>query len=72
MNKKFEYDEIVIVTSSDSKFKEILNKKGYVAGDAYDDKTGKWFYGIYIFDEGIVYYCNEDDLESTGAFYKED
>ena len=36
MKKKFEYFEIVkIVNYSNPKLKEVINKKGYIAGDAW-------------------------------------
>ncbi|MEY2196803.1 hypothetical protein AB7942_29435 [Neobacillus sp. BF23-41] len=73
MKKKFEYNEIVeIVNSSNPKLKEAINKKGYIAGDAFDENTGKWIYAVFIFDNEIVYSCDEDNLKSTGEYFQED
>jgi len=51
---------------------EILNNKGYIAGDAFDDKVRKWFYAFFMFDKEIAFHCSEDILETTGEFYKEE
>jgi len=73
MRKKFDYDEIVIVTFPIHEYSdEIKNLRGYIAGDAFDEKQKKWFYGVFIFDKEIVYNIGEDELISTGEFYEED
>lgn len=63
----FEYNEIVKITSIRAVCDEDLrNLEGYIAGDAFDEKLGKWFYGVFIFQKGIVFYIEEEVLTSTG------
>ena len=37
-----------------------------------DENTGKWIYAVFVIDNEMVYSCVEENLKSTGEFYKED
>jgi hypothetical protein len=67
--KKFDYDEIVVVTSPRLELIELKNLEGYIAGDVFDENNEKWFYGVFIFEKEIVYYIGEEELTSTGRFF---
>jgi hypothetical protein len=43
MKKKFEYDEIVTVSSPSPELIDLKNYEGYIAGDAYDEKKKSGF-----------------------------
>lgn len=72
MKKKFDYDEIVIVSTPRTEHIELKNLEGYIAGDAFDENKEKWFYGVFIFEKEIVFYISEDELISTGRYYTEE
>jgi hypothetical protein len=72
MKKKFDYNEVVTVSSPRPEFIHLKNYAGYIAGDAYDENEKKWFYGVFIFKEGIVYSIGEEEITSTGTYYNED
>ena len=72
MQKEFESYEIVKITkSSHPFFKEMVNKKGYIAGDIFSNKLRKRFYVVFVIDKQIAFHFSVEDLESTGEFFEE-
>lgn len=73
MQKKFKSYEIVkVMNSSNPILNELVNKEGYIAGDIFNNEVGKWFYVVCIFDKGIAFHFSEDDLDTTGKYFREE
>ncbi len=67
MNSKFNFYEIVRVSSTKSSLHEINSCEGVVKGKSQCEDTGQWAYAISIYkDGGIVWSIMEEDLISTG------
>lgn len=55
MEKKFDYNEILTVSSPRPELFYLKHYDGYIAGDAYNENEKKWFYGVFIFKKEIVF-----------------
>lgn len=67
---KFEFYEIVKVTSTRQDLREIRNKKAVIVGMAREEPR-EWYYTIALKDD-TCWCAYESDLESTGEFEKPD
>lgn len=71
---KFQFYEIVSVSSTRPELAEIYGQTGAILGMA-DDEKGNFYYGVFLDSEGVCWSIAEPDLTSTGmvsercAFY---
>lgn len=66
---RFAWYEKVRVTTADPAKVTIHGKLGAILGKAEAD-DGRWSYGVFVYDERIVWCCWEDELNHTGEFDK--
>jgi hypothetical protein len=64
---RFEWYEKVRVVSMDPSKASISGEMGAILGKAQGD-DGRWSYGVFIYNAGVVWSCWEDELTSTGEF----
>lgn len=67
MKSKFDFHEIVTVSSKKDNLREIYNKKAIIRGKAIEDGQ-EWYYTICILETGRCWCATESALESTGEF----
>ena len=67
----FDWYERVRVATPDPAKAGIDGKLGAVVGKAQAD-DGSWSYGVFVYDEQVVWSCSEDELASTGEFDRRD
>lgn len=63
----FDWYEQVQVTSADPAKGEINGKLGAILGKAQSE-DGRWTYGVYIYDQKIIWSCENGELSPTGNF----
>jgi Immunity protein 31 len=63
----FDWYERVRVATPDSAKAAIDGKLGAVVGKAQAD-DGRWSYGVFVYEEQVVWSCWEDELICTGEF----
>lgn len=67
MKNKYEFYEIVKISSNKVSLKEINNSEGTILGMAKNEETGRWGYAVsVILDNGLVWDVMEEDLKPTG------
>lgn len=64
---RFDWYERVRVITCDPAKSAIDGQIGAVCGKAQGD-DGRWSYGVYVYNERMVWSCWEDELDSTGEF----
>ncbi len=64
---RFDWYERVRVATADPAKAAIAGKLGAVLGKAQGD-DGRWSYGVFVYDERMVWSCWEDELAPTGEF----
>ena len=64
---RFDWYERVRVATADPAKAAIDGKVGAVLGKAQGD-DGRWSYGVFVYDERVVWSCREDELAPTGEF----
>ena len=64
---RFDWYERVRVTTADPVKAAIVGKLGAVLGKARGD-DGRWSYGVFVYDDQVVWSCWEDELVATGEF----
>jgi hypothetical protein len=64
---RFDWYEKVRVATADLAKAAIDGKLGAVCGKAQGD-DGRWSYGVFVYDEQVVWSCGEDELAPTGQF----
>ena len=64
---RFDFYERVRVASSDPAKEAIDGQLGAVLGRAQSD-DGCWFYGVFVYEVEVVWYCSEGELVPTGEF----
>jgi hypothetical protein len=64
---RFDWYERVRVATADPAKATIDGKLGAVLGKAQSD-DGHWSYGVFVYDERVVWSCLEDELAPTGEF----
>ena len=69
MNARFEFYEVVRVSSQRPEVQEIDTFEGAVLGRARNDK-GEWSYAVYVLTLDETWNLNEAELTSTGRFMK--
>jgi hypothetical protein len=64
---RFDWYEQVRVESTEIAKDEINGKLGAILGKAQGE-DGRWTYGVYIYDQGLVWSCTDEELSPTGKF----
>src|SRR3990167_297996 len=67
MKNKFDFEEIVIVSSDKPELSKINNTCVVISGMSQDDDKNLWGYAVSMFnDSGICWFITEEDLIATG------
>ena len=69
MAAKFEFFEVVKITSKPEGYEHLQGKEGPVVGKAECD-DGRWTYSVSLAELGENFSLYEDELSSTGKFVK--
>jgi hypothetical protein len=64
---RFDWYERVRVATADPAKALIDGRLGAVLGKAQCD-DGRWSYGVFVYDDQLVWSCREDELIPTGEF----
>ena len=67
MRNKFNFYDIVKVSSQKLHLKEVNGSEGVIRGMSQSETSGEWGYAVSIYkDDGMVWDIMENDLVSTG------
>ena len=67
MKNKFNFYEIVKISSKRRALKEVNGCKGVICGMSQNEETGLWGYAVSVYgDEGYVWDMMENELIGTG------
>lgn len=64
---RFDWYERVQVATTDPAKAAIDGKLGAVLGKSQGD-DGRWLYGVFVYDQRVVWSCWEEELTPTGEF----
>ncbi len=70
MKSKFDFNEIVTVVPNMGKKSHLSDKRGYIVGKA-ENENHTWSYAVSLFDIENVWSFKEQELKSTGEFFKD-
>lgn len=65
VENRFQFYEVVRVSESYSRFKDLIGLEGTILGMA-ESKEGRWGYAVLLYELGETWDIAEDDLEPTG------
>ena len=73
MKNKFDFYDVVLVSSTKSKLSEITNTEGVILGMAQNEETDNWGYSVSMYvDSDLCWHVMEEDLIATGKRAKEE
>ena len=66
MKNKFDYYEVVKISSKRPALKKINGCKGFISRISHNEETGSWSYAVSVYDdEGYLWSVKENELITT-------